>query len=318
MDDASPLSPPDLALGDLLRRLDEEGYDFVTPTPLTHSRVLKRRRGETGRSVRDILGWSLPFERSDAPAWLVEALETAGALSEAGEGLKSALRVSRLHGLLFLHSAYPTTAEDAVFLGPDSYRFAQFIADELAADERGPVLDVGGGAGVGALVAANVAPGAGLWLSDVNPKALRLARINARHAGVRLATVQAEGLKGAPAGLRVALANPPYIAGTARTYSDGGDMHGGGVSLAWAAGALEALSPGGRLLLYTGAAIVDGGRDELRAALAELAAREGAGFVYRELDPDVFGEELEKPVYRDVERIAAIGCVLTKARQGMP
>jgi hypothetical protein len=28
---------------------------------------------------------------------------------------------------------------------------------------------------------------------------------------------------------------------------------------------------------------------------------------YQELDPDVFGEELEREVYRDVDRIAAVG-----------
>jgi methylase of polypeptide subunit release factors len=313
MDDAGPLSPPDLALLDLLRRLEDEGYDFVTPTPLTHSRVLKRRAGETGRCLRDILGWSLPFDPSDAPTRLVEALEAAGALTSDGDLRKSALRVSRLHGLLFLHSAYPTSAEDAVFLGPDSYRFADFIARELTSEVRGRILDVGGGAGVGALVAARRASGAEVWLSDVNPKALRLARINARHAGARLTTMHADGLEGAPEGLEVALANPPYIAGTARAYSDGGDMHGGRISVDWAKAALKALAPGGRLLLYSGTAIVDGGRDELRAALARLAERTGAGFDYSELDPDVFGEELEKPAYGDVERIAAIGCVLTKA-----
>jgi hypothetical protein len=33
---------------------------------------------------------------------------------------------------------------------------------------------------------------------------------------------------------------------------------------------------------------------------------------WRELDPDIFGEELGKPAYDDVERIAAIGAVVEK------
>ena len=37
-----------------------------------------------------------------------------------------------------------------------------------------------------------------------------------------------------------------------------------------------------------------------------LAARPGWEWRYEELDPDVFGEELEVPAYRQVERIAAV------------
>lgn len=313
MDDDAPHSPADLALLDLLRRLDDEGYDFVTPTPLTHARVLKRRGAEPGRTLRDILGWSLPFEPVNAPAGLVPMLQAAGALASDGKRLRSTVRVSRLHGLLFLHSAYPTTGRNAVFLGPDSYRFADFIAAEFTGAERGPLLDVGGGGGVGALAAGLRAPAAELWLTDVNRKALRFAALNARHAGRRLRTLEADGLQGAPAHLQVALANPPYIAGGGQTYSDGGDLHGGRLSLDWAAAALARLAPGGRLLLYTGSAILDGGRDELKARLSEMADGDGAKMRYREIDPDVFGEELGREAYAGVERIAAVGCVIEKA-----
>jgi hypothetical protein len=33
----------------------------------------------------------------------------------------------------------------------------------------------------------------------------------------------------------------------------------------------------------------------------------GTNYDYRELDPDVFGEELARTPYRDVERIAVVG-----------
>jgi hypothetical protein len=39
----------------------------------------------------------------------------------------------------------------------------------------------------------------------------------------------------------------------------------------------------------------------------------GCTLDYREIDPDVFGEELSKPIYADVERIAVVGAVITKA-----
>lgn len=310
---AEPLPPQDQPLLDLLRRLDEAGYDFVTPTPATHARVLDRRAGESARDLRDILGWSLPFDPAAAPPWLAPALSHADLLAQAPSGrAKAKVRASRVHGRLFLHSAYPAKGEDAVFLGPDSYRFADLIAAELP---RGAppasIYDVGGGAGVGAITAAALAPRARVGLSDVNPQALRLARVNAAHAGVRLDLHEASGLAKAPSGLDLILANPPYIAATDQAYSDGGGLHGGEISVEWAKAALERLSPGGRLILYTGSAIV-AGRDRLREALLAVAEAGGAEFAYREIDPDVFGEELERPAYAEVERICVVACVLTR------
>ncbi len=70
---------------------------------------------------------------------------------------------------------------------------------------------------------------------------------------------------------------------------------------------------GGRLFLYTGSAIVDG-QDELREALGRELRGMGCSLRYRELEPDIYGEELEKPAYADVERIAAIGAMVEKPR----
>ena len=38
----------------------------------------------------------------------------------------------------------------------------------------------------------------------------------------------------------------------------------------------------------------------------------GASMTYGEIDPDIFGEELEQPGYERVERIAAVGAVVEK------
>ncbi len=88
-------------------------------------------------------------------------------------------------------------------------------------------------------------------------------------------------------------------------------MHGGGASLQIARVALQRLAPGGRLILYTGAAIV-GGSNPLYAALRTLAAEHGCAMRAREIDPDVFGEELDKPGYIDVERIAVMAVVISR------
>ena len=50
-----------------------------------------------------------------------------------------------------------------------------------------------------------------------------------------------------------------------------------------------------------------------RAAFLETAADAGCALRYREIDPDVFGEQLDLPGYEDVERIAAVGAVLSRA-----
>ena len=309
------------ALLALLGRLEDDGYDFVTPTPATHARVLSRAPAVDEDPVRQLLGWSRTLPRGAAPAPIVELLAAAEALEVRSGGVRSGgvrstVRVSRLKGLLFLHSAYPTTAVDAVFLGPDSYRFADFIEHELPRDFEGLAVDLGGGCGVGALVAARRAPGARMLVSDINPRALTFARINAAHAGIAVAARLADGLEGAPEAFDLVMANPPYMANASQTYCDGGDLHGARLSLAWAEAALQRLRPGGRMLLYTGSAIVRGGADPLRSALAARCARQGARLEYREIDPDVFGEELETEAYADIERIAAVGAVITAAGGG--
>ena len=65
------------------------------------------------------------------------------------------------------------------------------------------------------------------------------------------------------------------------------------------------MTKGGRLLLYTGAAPVDGHDTFLRSA-RRVVARPGARYSNEELDPDIFAEELERPRYADVERMAAV------------
>jgi hypothetical protein len=100
------------------------------------------------------------------------------------------------------------------------------------------------------------------------------------------------------------VANPPYLADEMhRAYRDGGGALGADLSVRIAREALERLPRGGGLVLYTASAIVDGEDLLLRALLPHLR---GTRFDYRELDPDVFGEELDRAAYRNVERIAVV------------
>ena len=64
------------------------------------------------------------------------------------------------------------------------------------------------------------------------------------------------------------------------------------------------------------AAIVDG-VDEMKQALETVASDAGCDLAYREIDPDVFGEELDRPNYRDVERIAVVAALMGALLGGM-
>jgi methylase of polypeptide subunit release factors len=307
------LSPTaDQLLLQLLEALDRAGYDFVALTPASHAQVVARPDKSEARNLRDIFGWSRPFAPDVMPPEMLRLLDEAGALIRQGERMKSAVRVGRIHGKLILHSAYPSKEEDSVFFSPDTYRFADFIRAELprtSGVQR--LVDIGAGPGTGAILAAPFVPGARLTLVDVNPLALRLAAINARHAGLEVELVDG-GIEAVRGPFDAAIANPPFMVDEEeRTYRDGGDMHGARLSLDWAIQALERLSPGGRLLLYTGSAIVEG-RDALREALERELGGRRCSVRYREIDPDIYGEELGEPAYQDVERIAAVGAVIEK------
>lgn len=306
-------SPEPLAA--LLEALDREGYAFTTVTPETHGRVLKRRAGDLARDLRDVFGWSMAFTREVLPAELLDLLDEGGGLERIADGsLRSRLRISSLSGRLFLHSAYPTDAEDSVFFGPDTYRFARFVeaaSEELAAPTH--LVDLGAGAGPGGISAAGLLGAERVSLVDINAKALQLASANAMAAGIAVQTIEGS-LSEVEGDVDLIIANPPFIADPkGRDYRDGGGMLGAGLSLDWARESLRRLSPGGTMLLYTGSPIVMG-EDALLGSLAELAEEADATLRYEELDPDIFGEELDQPVYAQAgaERIAAVGAILRK------
>jgi SAM-dependent methyltransferase len=304
----------DQGLLDLLRALGAADYRFVTVTPETHRRVLERDPDRLAQDLRGVFGWNLPFEDGLLTAPVLDALERSGSVAREGRLSRSRVRVASVDGSLFLHSAYPTEDADSIFFGPDSYRYVRFLQRELPRlSGARRLVDIGAGSGVGAIMAAALVPGASLTATDINPLALRFARINALHAGVALQSVEASGLEGVEGAVDLVIANPPFVADPAgRLYRDGGGMHGAGLSLDWALAAARRIDPGGTILLYTGSAIV-GGRDPLRETLeAELPAL-GCSLRYAEIDPDIFGELLSGPGYEEVERVAAVGAVIRKA-----
>lgn len=305
-------SGPLLALGEALRAAN---YQFVTPTNATLRRVNARASHVRARNAIDIFGWGRPIADADPAAPWLSGLREAGAATADGKQWRTELRAASLGQNLLFHSSGPGAAQDAVFFGPDSYRFARAIRCELAARPQhcARALDLGCGSGAGALTLAALYPDAGVLATDINPKALQLTALNAQLAGAHKIEPRLSDLyEGTGAGFDLIVANPPFIADPkGRTYRDGGGADGLGISRRIVDGALERLAPGGTLMLYTGVA-VDGGRDPLREHVQQQGGAGLASFTYSEIDPDIFGELLSTEAYRHADRIAAVWLVVRK------
>ncbi|PWE45518.1 SAM-dependent methyltransferase [Pseudomonas prosekii] len=300
-----------LQLGQLLKA---SGYAFVTPTPLTHQRVNERPENALGETLRDAFGWNRFFESGLLNREEEGALIENGLLQYDGSRLKSAVRWSSLEGLLLVHSAFPTTAEDSVFFGPDTYRFAQSIQRHLASNLHviKRAVDIGCGTGAGALLIARAEPQAEVLAVDINPKALGFTEVNAELAGLNnVRCLTSNVLNDVDGEFDLIVANPPYMKDAKkRAYRHGGDALGADLSVRIVRESIARLSVGGSLLLYTGVAIVNG-EDPFLAAMHECLDNQQLDWSYRELDPDVFGEELLVPGYEVVDRIAAVELIVT-------
>ncbi|WP_419709892.1 methyltransferase [Pseudomonas sp. NFX224] len=305
----------DRALLDLGKRLRAEHYRFVTPTPLTHQTFLQRSATPLAMDWREVFGWSMPFDHTLFPVDELVVLERAGIVERDNAMWRSTVRWSSLEGLLFAHSAYPTTQSDSVFFGPDSYRFAQLIEAHLQQhfEPIRRVVDIGCGAGVGALVVARARHDAQVLAVDINPNALRLSAVNAELAGANNVSVYHSDILGSVEGqFDLIIANPPYMNdGQQRAYRHGGGALGEALSLRIVRESLPRLDSGGSLVLYTGVAMV-AGQDPFLDAVLPMLTGDTFGWTYSELDPDVFGEELLKPGYERAERIAVVALTVTR------
>jgi release factor glutamine methyltransferase len=301
------------ALVTLGKHLQASRYRFTTITPLSHGTVRKRRAGKIAESLTDIFGWSLPF-RPSAFSLVAETLREAGELDEQGDLVGSRVRFSTLGEGLFVHSSYPTHAEDAVFFGPDTYRFARAIRQFMPSGNHSPtrIIDLGCGSGAGGIFAASTLSGERpeLVLADINESALRYCRVNCALNGAQQLTtiVQSDLFEQIGGRADLIVSNPPYLVDpAARAYRHGGPR-GFDLSLRIAEESLDRLAPAGRLILYTGTPVVDG-VDLFREALSPSFAARAQSFHYEEIDPDVFGEELAGEAYGHADRLAAVVAV---------
>ena len=311
------------ALGLVLRHLSVSGYRFTTPTPLTHQRVLAHRGPQLAATLSDVFGWNMPFKIATCDGMtreLLAAMRGAGVLQTREEALQSGVRVASVGDDLFVHSTYPTTQDDAVFFGPDTYRFSRFIqqgAIDVQSTGGQPIrlLDVGCGSGAGGIIAARTLCHLGpleVNMNDLNPLALRYTAINANFAGIAIKPALGNALRAVKGNFDLIISNPPYLDDSAqRAYRHGGARLGRALSVRIGEEALARLAPGGRLLLYTGVAIVKG-VDGFLADMQPVLNDAQFEWSYAEIDPDVFSEELEQPIYKNADRIAVVGLTVTR------
>jgi release factor glutamine methyltransferase len=315
--DHRAIDPRDEALLTLGFQLKRSGYSFTSITPASHHRVIVRKP-TSSPNREDVFGWSRSFRVGDIPAHQVQLLGAAGELAKSGSMLRSRVRFSTLANQIFVHSAYPTEEPDAVFFGPDTYRFTRLIRQALP-QARAPLrlLDIGAGSGAGGLHAASLRPNvfSSIVLSDINRRALRFSRINALLNGIENVEVIERNLFAHLAGtFDVIIANPPYLVDPLkRLYRHGGGPLGSKLSLDIVRQAVDHLAPAGRLILYSGSAIVNG-VDRLHKSLSQFLNKRDVRFEYEEIDPDVFGEELDHWPYDRADRIAVIGLIVDRVQ----
>ena len=296
------------ALQALGAALKQHAYAFTAVTPLTQRRVNARLDAALAHDLPGIFGWNRPFKAAVPGPDLFALMLRAGVVPDGQDTPRATLRAATLGGQLYFHSSFPTTTTD-------TYRFVRAMRASLLTQSR-PVrraVDIGCGAGPGAVTIALAYPGAQVFAADINPAALVLAEVNAAIAlASNVTPVNSNLLNHITGEFDLIVSNPPYLLDPdQRAYRHGGGDLGAGLSIAIVEQAIERLAPGGTLMLYTGVAIV-ASADPFRMAVEPLLQAAGFHWSYEEIDPDVFGEELEEIAYSACERIAAVWLCATK------
>ncbi len=309
-----PQTQQQQALVSLLKCLKAQEYQFTVITPLSHQRILhrKQQQGTLGKSLRDIFGWNLPFQANALDPEVFSRLQEAQLIRLEQEQWRSQIRVASLGQDLFIHSAFPTLEQDAVFFGPDTYRFAYHLNQYLSTVPHhfSRAVELCCGASSAAVTLARHYPEISeILVTDINPKALFYSYINSHFAGLNhIYPLQSNLFKNLTGKFDLIIANPPYLMDRhERQYRHGGnEMDGTDLAFHILKQGIPRLHSSGHLFLYTGIAIHEQGNKFFIALQNLMQDYPGFQWNYEEIDPDVFGEELEQPAYTHIERIALV------------
>jgi methylase of polypeptide subunit release factors len=190
---------------------------------------------------------------------LLEALLGAGLLASASEReIAARFLVTPLEGALWLVSDALGASPDSV-MGPGGG--TQYLARLLCARPRDSVLDVGTGAGTLALVAARAGARRAVGV-DLNPRAIALARFNARLNGLRAEFHVGDAVEPvASESFQLVVSQPPYVVRPPeqgpQTFLFGGAT-GDELPLHFLRGISGLLCPGGRAYVLLQSATREG------------------------------------------------------------
>ncbi|CAB1214589.1 methyltransferase [Acinetobacter bouvetii] len=298
----------------LLNFLKQQDYQFTAITPLSHQRILARKSQLTNQkmTLQDIFGWNLAFAETDLDPELFALLKENQLLRIQYGQYLSLVRVASLDHDLFIHSSFPTIEQDSVFFGPDTYRFTYHLQQFLAARSHSfkRAVELCCGTSAAAIQLAKSVPNIKeIIVADLNPKALFYSQINANFAGLKyIAPIYSNLFDHLDGPFDLIFANPPYlIDADQRQYRHGGNqMDGCELSFRIIQEGIERLNPQGCLFLYTGVAIRPDSHPFLEQLEKLMVSKANVSWTYEEIDPDVFGEELDQPAYQHIERIALV------------
>lgn len=296
----------------LLNFLKQQDYQFTAITPLSHQRILDRKQNDLNKKItlKDIFGWNLGFKKTDLDPALFSILEEHQLLKIQENLYLSQVRVASLNNALFIHSAFPTIEQDAVFFGPDTYRFAYHLKQYLASrsDPLKRAVELCCGTSAAAVsIAKNFLDYDELIVADLNPKALLYSQMNIDFAGLKkIHPVQSDLFANLQGQFDLIFANPPYLIDPhQRQYRHGGDeLDGNALSFRIIKEGIQHLNPRGCIFLYTGVTVTQDGNRFLAHLENLMRQYKNISWSYEEIDPDIFGEELEQPAYQHVDRIA--------------
>ncbi len=311
---------------EVIRFAEGIGPGQFDPLRLPLVRRALERRGDAAALLARLFAYDDAVEREAVGAAIgddsLELLLAAGALAiDARDGTRivSRFRLMPIEGLWILSDGMNAEPECVMGPGPTTLQILGLLPERIA----GSVLDVGCGAGSMALVATRRGAARAVG-TDINPRAIEIARFNARLNGLAAEFLQGdlvEPVRGERFPLVVA--QPPYIvhpATTARVAYLHGGPAGDEIAVRLVGEIPAVLAPAGLALVLTESAVRPraGLHERLRGALAGapvdlvvLAAPAASpsiqAIAYASLEAPDFGEAYAAAARRYRDHIDSLG-----------